>query len=103
MRYRRPVRGGCGPFAIEVGLQDRGDGGVGARADLQRAVTGGFEPLAAEALGVPQNADTGAEALLGMRPLAQDDLDERGCLRADLVRLPLDASLWRYGGRNDRD
>ena len=25
VRYRRPVRGGCGPLAIEVGLQDRGD------------------------------------------------------------------------------
>ena len=25
VRYRRSVRGGCGPFAIEVGLQDRGE------------------------------------------------------------------------------
>lgn len=25
VRYRRSVRGGCGPFAIEVGLQDLGE------------------------------------------------------------------------------
>ena len=60
-------------------------------ADLQRAVTGGFEPLVAEVLGVPQNADAGAEALLRVRPLTQDDLDERRGLGADLPGLPLDA------------
>ena len=55
--YRRPVRGGGGPSAIEVVLQDGVDRGVGARADLERATAGGFEPLGAEAVGVPQDAD----------------------------------------------
>ena len=30
MHYRRPVRGGCGTFGIEIALEDRVDGGVGA-------------------------------------------------------------------------
>ena len=88
VHYRRPVRGGGGPSAIEVGLQDRGDRGVGARADLERAAAGGFQPLMPEAVGVPEDADRGAEALLGMRALAQDDLDQRRCLRPDLVARP---------------
>ena len=53
-------------------------------------LTGGFEPLATEGLGVPQYADRGAEALLRVRPLAQDDLDECGGLGAGLAGLPLD-------------
>ena len=63
---RRPVRGDCGPLAIAVGLQDRVDGGVGARADLQRPAAGGLQPLSPVALGEPQDADAGAEALLGV-------------------------------------
>ena len=47
----------CGPSAIEVGLQDRGDRGVGARADLERAAAGGFQSLMPEAVGVPEDAD----------------------------------------------
>jgi hypothetical protein len=72
---RRPVRGGGRPSAIEVGLQDGGNRGVGARANLERAATGGFQSLIPEAVGVPEDADRGAEALLRMRLLAQDDLD----------------------------
>ena len=52
--------------AIEVVLQDRVDGGVGARADLERPAAGGLEPLAAVGLGEPQDAEAGAEALLGV-------------------------------------
>ena len=89
--YRRPVRGRCGPLAIEVVLQDRVDGGVGARADLQRPAAGGLEPLGPVALGQPQDADAGAEALLGVRPLAQDDLDECRGVAPDLAGPPLEA------------
>ena len=39
----------------------------------------------AEVGGVPQDTDRGAEALLRMRSLAQDDLDQRRCLRPDLA------------------
>ena len=63
---RRPVRGRRGPSAIEVGLQDRVDRGVGARADLERAAAGGLEPVGAVGSGQPQDAEAGAEALLGM-------------------------------------
>src|SRR5437660_8912246 len=63
---RRPVRGGCGPLAIAVGLQDRADRGVGARTDLKRAGAGGLKPLSPVALGQPQDADAGAKALLGV-------------------------------------
>ena len=52
-----------------------------ARADLDGSATSGFQPLAAISLGEPQDADAGAEALLGMRPLLQDDLDQRWAWR----------------------
>jgi hypothetical protein len=57
-------------------LQDRVDRAVRARADIERAGASGFESLAAIGLGESQDADTGAEALLGVRALAQDDLDQ---------------------------
>ena len=47
VRDRRPVRGCCRPLAIEVGLQDRVDRAVGARADLKCSAASGFEALAA--------------------------------------------------------
>ena len=68
---RRPVRGDCGLLAIAVGLQDRADRGVGARADLKRPGAGGLKPLSPVALGQPQDADAGAEALLGVGLLAR--------------------------------
>ena len=67
VRYRRPVRGHCRPLAIEVVLQDRVDRAVGARTDLERSAASSFEPLAAIRLGEPQDADTSAESLLGVR------------------------------------
>src|SRR5215471_15263431 len=86
--YRRPVRGGCRPLAIEVVLQDGVDRAVGTRTDLERTTASGFEPFAAIALGEPQDADTSAEALLGMRALLQDDLDERRGVLTDLGGSP---------------
>src|SRR5947209_16725720 len=97
VRYRRPVRGRCRPFAIEVVLQDRVDRAVGARTNLERPAASSFEPLMAIGFGEPQDADAGAEALLGMRALPQDDLDQRGGVAADRARLPPDA-LWRPVG-----
>src|SRR5580704_9305253 len=87
VRYRRPVRGHCGPSAIEVVLQDRVDRAVGARTDLERPATGGFQPFAAIRLGEPQDADAGAEALLGVSTLAQDDLDQGRGMAADRAGL----------------
>src|SRR6476660_9315615 len=85
VRDRRPVRGHCRLSAIEVVLQDRVDRAVGARADLERPATSGFEPLTTVDLGEPQDADAGAEALFGVRALPQDDLDQRRGMAADLT------------------
>src|SRR4030081_1761611 len=60
-------------------------------SNLECAAAGGFQSLMPEAVGVPEDADRGAEALLRMRLLAQDDLDQRRCLRPDLIRSALDA------------
>jgi hypothetical protein len=88
---RRPVRGGYGPLAIAVGLQDRADGGVGAGADLKRPGAGGLKPLSPVTLGQPQDADAGPEALLGVGLLGEDELDECRRVAPDLARLPLQA------------
>src|SRR4029450_10102679 len=93
VRDRRPVRGHCRLSAIEVVLQDRVDRAVGARADLERSAAGGLEPLGAIVLCEPQDADAGAEALLGVRALAQNDLDQRRGVAADRAGLSPDA-LW---------
>ena len=42
---RRPVRGGGRPSAIEVGLQDGGNRGIGARANFERAGLSGVIDL----------------------------------------------------------
>src|SRR6185312_5112322 len=88
VRYRRPVRGRCRPLAIEVVLQDRVDRAIRAGTDLERTTASGFEPFAAIAFGEPQDADAGAEALLGMRAFLQDDLDERRGVAPDLTGFP---------------
>src|SRR3954452_4072163 len=94
VNYRRLVCGRCKPLAIAVSLQDRVDRAVGSRADLQRPAAGGLQPLGPVALEEPHDADAGAEALLGVSALAQDDLDHRRGLGADLAGLPRDP-LWR--------
>ena len=77
VRDRRPVRGRYRPSAIEVVFEDRVDRAVGARTDIERAGAGSFEPFTPIALGEPDDADAGTEALLGVRTLAQDDFDQR--------------------------
>ena len=90
MRNRRLVRGGCGPFGIEVGLEDRVDRGVGTCADLKRPAARRLQPLPAVTLGQADDADRGAEALLGVRALAHDDLDQRRGIAPDLADLSSD-------------
>ncbi len=67
-----------GPATVEAVLQDRFHRGQGACVDRQRPVAGGLKPLRAVAAGQPQDAEAGAEALLGVRSVAQDDVDEDG-------------------------
>src|SRR5439155_21493047 len=97
MRNGRPVRGRCGPFGFEVVLEDRVDGGEGACADLQCPSAGRLQPVTTIALDQPDDADGGAEALLGVSALAHDDLDERCGIAPDLAGLPPDP-LWRPVG-----
>src|SRR5262249_56016543 len=63
-------------LGIQCFVEDGVDGAVGKRADLEAASAGGLEAIGTELAGEPENAETGAEALLGMRAAAQDDLDE---------------------------
>jgi len=56
---------------------------VGAGADSAGAATGLFQPRVAVAFGQPQDAQAGAVALLGVRPVGEDGFDERGGVRAD--------------------
>src|SRR6516164_6608416 len=51
----------------------------------------GRSPACADTLGQKGGADAGSEALLGVRPLAQHDVDEGRDTRTDLAGFPLDA------------
>ena len=53
--------------SIEPVLEDRSDGAVASRADVVAAPAGGFEPGNSIFLGEPQDAEAGAESLLGVR------------------------------------
>jgi hypothetical protein len=64
--WKAALRGRCGPFCFQVVLQDRIDGGEGACADLQRSAAGRLQPVEAMAPGQPDDADRGAETLLGV-------------------------------------
>ena len=56
---------------------------VGARADGDGARTRSFEAGGAVAFSETQDAEAGAIALLGVRPVGEDRFDEGGGLRAD--------------------
>src|SRR5215813_15556593 len=77
-------------FQAEDGIRDADVTGVQTCAlpIFERPAASGFEPFAAIAVGEPQDADAGAEALLGVRALLQDDLDERRGMVPDLTGLP---------------
>ena len=69
---RRPWRLVCG-VAIEIVVEDGADRAVGQRADLEARVAAASSRATPNGLDQPQDAEAGAEALLGMRPLAQDE------------------------------
>ena len=58
--------GGAGRLVLAV-PQDGGDRGVGARAERERAGAGSIDPFGPVLAHQAQDADAGAEALLGMR------------------------------------
>ena len=72
-----------GARLIEAVLEDGVDVAVGAGRDTARPGAGRFQPARAVAFGQAQDTQTRAIALLGMRPVGEDGLDERGGLGAD--------------------
>jgi hypothetical protein len=58
---------------------------VSEGADLDGARGGGFEPRDAERPRQTKNAETGTEALLGMRLCAHDRFEQRERRRTDLL------------------
>src|SRR5205085_5303309 len=75
-----------GVGAIEPVLQDRLDRAVACGADVVAASAGGFDAGRAVAAREPQDAESGTEALLGMRLGRHDCFDERDGGGADLAR-----------------
>ena len=78
-------------LAVQVIFQNRFQALVGADLERHGAPRGGFYARVRVLVPEPDDAQAGAEALLRMRSLAQNDLDQRRCLRPDLVRPSLDA------------
>src|SRR5271156_2649308 len=62
--------------AIKTIFEDRTDRGDGTCLDEDGALAGCIDARIAIALGQRQNAEAGAEALLGMRPVSHDSLEE---------------------------
>ncbi len=61
---------------IKVVAQDRGDGAVGARADIDPALTGSLDTIGAVAAHQTEDAETSPEALLGVRLGGEDQLHQ---------------------------
>ena len=57
-------------------LDDRGDALVGERADIDGMGGDLFDTFSIETAKEPQHAETGAKALLGMRPVSEDRDDQ---------------------------
>ncbi len=78
MQDRRSVRGALWRGAtIEIVDEDGFHRAIGARADRDGAFRRRLDALGPIGSGEPDNAETGAKALLGMRPLLQDRFAER--------------------------
>jgi hypothetical protein len=86
-----------GPEAIEVVLEDRGDRAVGEAVDLESPGAGRLEAIGAVAFAQADDAETGAEALFGMRLLLEDGRDQEAGLGADGVSLALQAFVGPAG------
>ncbi len=86
-----------GRTSVDVVLQDRSDRAVGQAVDLEGAAAGGFEAIGPIALAQAKDAETGAEALLGMRLLFEDGLDQASCVRADGLGFGLQALMGPAG------
>lgn len=84
-------------LTVQALLENRVDRSIGASADLQPALTGCLEAIGAVLAGQAQDAEASTEALLGMRPVAQDDLDQSSGVGADRCRRAQDALVGPTG------
>ena len=92
MQNRRCVRGALlHGTPVEVFVEDGFDRTVGARADVDGAIGCGFQTLGAMATCQPNNAETGAKALFGMRALFEDQFAQRRRRRSDQACVGADA------------
>lgn len=81
---RRPVHGLLGPSAMQIVLQDGIDRAVRGPTDLDGALAGRLQGLAAMGFGQADDAEAGAKSLFGMRLRAQDQIDEGAGIGTDL-------------------
>ena len=63
---------------VKIVFENRFDTLVRTGTDTDGAATGGFEPAITIAFAQPHDAQTGAEALLRMRPRSEDGFDHLG-------------------------
>src|SRR5512134_2383866 len=76
---------------IETLVEDGAHRAVGPCADFQGTAAGGVDPFPAKAVGETDDAQAGAKALLGMRPIGQDLLAQQRRVGADGRGFPFDA------------
>src|ERR1700691_2103616 len=76
---------------VELVVEDGFDGAIGPGADLDGPLGGGLDARCAKGTGKTNDAETGAIALLGMRPALEDVLAQRRGRRADLAGVFPDA------------
>jgi hypothetical protein len=84
---RSPLR----RLPIELVVEDRAHRAIGQRAELDRPRGRGFEAVGAKRTHQADDAETGAEALFGVRPALQDQLAQRGRGRTNRSRLAANA------------
>src|SRR5262245_24437212 len=93
MQDRRVIRGAPGSRTpIEVVNEDRLERAIAARADIDGAGSGSLQPFAPVGRSEPQNAEAGTEALLGVRPLVEDEIAQGTGRRPDRRGVLADAA-----------
>jgi hypothetical protein len=83
--------------AIEVVGEDRGDALVIERTDLEGAIGDPFGARRIDAAQQPHDPETGAEALLGVRPVGEDGDDQPLSARANRLPPMLEALRRPFG------
>ena len=78
---------------VKVVFENRFDTLVRTRADAESPPAGGFEAIIAIAFAQPHDAQTRAEALLGMRTRGENGFDDWGCGLSGFRR-PEHEPLW---------